>query len=237
MALLTKAQLLAELDAKLLDNVTGEITPTVHKALLRDIIESSAAGAGSEVRSRLQWHAVNGWVPVADTAVQYLIVGRSDSFASLQAALAAHLTAGGNENYLAGIPAFVSTRLSSYASIGGANTSGNDAPLADLWPVGGDPPFVWLCSPAPFDRLERSRANVSTRQDNAATNTILESMVSFGRLPYRIDIDGAEYEVGRYRSQLARPVDDAATPLEAAFRVQYRYAPAPPEVPVITQVL
>ena len=166
-----------------------------------------------------------------DAITQFLIVTRTDSFANLQAALVAHLTAGGNENYLAGIPAFVSTRLTSYASIGGGNTSGNDAPLADLWPLAGDPPFVWFASPSPFERLERSRANVSTRQDNAATNTLLESMVSFGRLPYRIDIDGAEYEVGRYRTMLARPVDVAATPLEAAFRVQYRYAPAPPEVP------
>ena len=236
MAILTKAALLAELDAKLIDNDTGAITPTVHKALLRDIIDSSAAGAGSAVRSRLQWHVIDGWVPVSDAITQFLIVTRTDSFANLQAALVAHLTAGGNENYLAGIPAFVSTRLTSYASIGGGNTSGNDAPLADLWPLAGDPPFVWFASPSPFERLERSRANVSTRQDNAATNTLLESMVSFGRLPYRIDIDGAEYEVGRYRTMLARPVDVAATPLEAAFRVQYRYAPAPPEVPVVTQV-
>ena len=77
---------------------------------------------------------------------------------------------------------------------------------------------------------------MSTRQDNAGTNTELEAMVSFGRLPYEITIDDAEYEVGRYRTQLDRPVDDVATPNEAAWRVQYRYAPAPAEVPVVEKV-
>ena len=237
MAILTKAALLAELDVKLPANNTGAITPAEHKALLRDIIDSSAAGAGSAVRSRLQWNAATGWTPVSDASDLYLVVNRADDFVALQAALVAHLTMGGSENYLPGVPAFVSTKLSSYASIGGANTSGNDADLAVLWPVGQPPPFVWLCSPQPAGWLTRSRANVSTRQDNAATGQLVESMVSFGRLPYTILIDDAAYECGRYRTMLDRPVDDPSTPLEAAFRIQYRYAAPPPELPVVTQVL
>ena len=237
MAILAKAALLAELDVKLPANNTGAITPAEHKALLRDIIDSSAAGAGSPVRNRLQWDPTNGWTPVSDASVQYLIINRSDTFISLQEAIKAHLTLGGNENVIANPAAFVSTRLNSYASIGGINTSGNDAMLDDLWPLGQDAPFAWLCSPAPAAWLERSRANVSTRVDNTGTGTVTESMVSFGRLPYQITIDDAVYECGRYRSQLDRPVDAQATPLEAAFRIQYRFAPPPPEAPVVEQIL
>ena len=237
MAIKSKADLRVDITAAIHANATGAITPAVHHALLTDIIDSSAAGAGSPARDRLKWHPADGWVPVSDTQVQYLVVTRLDTFATLQAALVALLTAGGNEGAYPGVPAFVSTRLSSYASIGGANTSGNDALLSDLWPLGATAPFVWLLTPSPFDLLGRSRANISTRQDNAATNTILESMVSFGRLPYTVDVNGAAYEVGRYRTMLDRPVDDPATPDEAAFRVQYRYAPAPAGVPTVTQVV
>ncbi len=238
MALLTKAALLSELDVKLPANNTGAITPAEHKALLRDIIDSSAAGIGSAVRSRLQFHPLDGWVPVSDVTTMYLIVNRSDSFANLAAAIVAHLTAGGSSNAFPNLPALVEKpRTGSYATIGGANTSGLDAMLDDLWPLNADPPFVWLCSPAAFGWLERSRANISTRVDNTGAGAILEDDVSFGRVPYEILIDDTHYEVGRYRTQLARPVDVPATDGEAAFRVQYRYSPAPARVPVVTQVV
>ena len=62
-------------------------------------------------------------------------------------------------------------------------------------------------------------------------------MASFGRLPYLVDIDGTPFDVGRYRTSLARPVDAQATPDEAALRYQYRFAPPPPETPSVTKII
>ena len=237
MALLTKSALLAAVGAKLADNDTGAITPVVHRSLLTDIVESSAAGSGSEVLDRLQWHSVTGWTPTSAVQTQYLVATRADDFGTLRRTIVQALTAGGSEADLPNIPAFVSTRLGSYLSLGGVSTGGNDALLADLWPIGGDPPWVWLVTPAAFQYLERSRVNVSTRRNNANLDPQLEPLARFGAVNYTIVINGTPFLVGRYRTMLARPVDDPAAPDEAALRFQYRYAAPPAAAPVVEQVL
>ena len=52
----------------------------------------------------------------------------------------------------------------------------------------------------------------------------------------RLEIDGVPYEVGRYRTSLARPVDAQATPNEAALRFEYRFAAPDPETPTVTRL-
>ena len=84
---------------------------------------------------------------------QYLVVTRSDDFPTLQSALVGLLTLGGREAAQPAIPAYVTTRFFSVATIGGVNTSENDALLSDLWPTGEQPPFVWLVTPEAFSRL------------------------------------------------------------------------------------
>ena len=210
----------------------------MHASFLDDAVDSLVPSVGgSAVLDRLQWNATDGWAPVSAVTTQYLVVTRVDDFPTLQEALVALLTLGGNEDAFPNIPAFVSIRLSSYASIGGANTSGNDANLTDLWPLGQSAPFVWLVTPKAFGWLDRSRVNVSTRVDNTNTDPHLESLASFGRLPYLVDIDGTPFEIGRYRTSLARPVDAQATPDEAALRYIYKYAPPPSVTPSVTKII
>lgn len=236
MSIFTKTQLLAEVTAKITDNVTGAITAPSHAALLRDIIDSSAAGAGSDVLDRLQWHPTTGWTPTSPVQTQYLIATAVDDFDTLRRAIVQALTAGGSEADLPGIPAFVSTRLGSYLSLGGANTGGNDALLDDLWPVGSNPPFVWLVTPTAFRYLSRSRVNVSTRRNNSNLDPQLEPLAVFGATAYTIVINETPYDVGRYRTQLARPIDDQASPDEAALRFQYRFSAPAPAAPVVEQI-
>ena len=116
------------------------------------------------------------------------------------------------------------------------NTRGLDALLSDLWPTGHGAPFVWLVSPQAFSWLQRSRVTVSTRVDNSGAGTLVEGNVRFGRLPYRVEIDGVPFEVGRYRTSLARPVDASATPDEAALRFEYGYAAPMAESPTVTRL-
>ena len=237
MAIRTSAELKALILSVFTDNNAGDIIPDDARGFLDDAVDSLVpAHGGSAARNRLQWNATTGWTPVSEVSTQYLVVTRTDDFPTLESALVALLTLGGSEDAFPAIPAFVSSRLSSYASIGGDNTSGNDAQLSDLWPSGQLAPFVWLVTPKAFGWLDRSRVNVSTRVDNTNADPHLESMASFGRLPYLVDIDGTPFEVGRYRTSLARPVDAQATPDEAALRYQYRYAPPPPESPSVTKV-
>ena len=235
MALFTKAALLAELNAKLVDNDTGLITPSVHKALLRDIIDSSAAGAGSDILPRLKWHPTSGWTPVSDTETQYLIVTRTDDFNVLRRALVQALTAGGSDVDLPNIPAFVSSRLSSYIVLGGPNTNGNDALIGDMWPAGEAPPFFWLCSPTAQGWLERSRVTVWTTTDNSGAGRLEEDQAVIGRLPYTILINGVPFDCGRYLTQLQRPVDTVAG--QAALRFRWRYSEPPAGAHVVEQVL
>ena len=235
MSILTKTALLAELNAKLPDNDTGAIVPSQHRALLKDVIDSSAAGAGSDVLDRLQWHP-SGWTAVSDVQTQYLIATRSEDYGTLSAALIRALTAGGSEVDLPTLPGFVSTRLGSYLTLGGTATGGNDALLSDLWPVGSDAPYIWLATPTAYRLLSRSRVNVSTRRNNANLDPELEPLQSFGAVNYTIEINAVPYLVGRYHTQLQRPVDDPAAPDEAALRFQFRYSAPPPAAPVITQV-
>ena len=237
MAIRTPAELKALIVAAFTDNDTGDIIPIDARGFLDDAVDSFVPGhGGSPALDRLQWKPATGWTPVSDVTTQFFIVTRSDDFPTLKQALTALLTAGGSEGAFPAVPAFVSTRLNSYISIGGVNTSGNDALLSDLWPPSERPPFVWLVTPEAFTRLQRSRVNVTTRVDNTGAGTFTESMVSFGRLPYRVEIDGTPFEIGRYRTSLARPVDDPSTPNEAALRFQYRYAAPPPESPTVTQL-
>ena len=116
------------------------------------------------------------------------------------------------------------------------NTRGLDALLSDLWPPGEQPPFVWLVTPQAFSWLQRSRVTVSTRVDNSGAGTEVEAGVRFGRLPYRVSVDGVPYEIGRYRTSLARPVDAQATPDEAALRFEYGYAAPMAETPTVTRL-
>ena len=237
MATRTKAELEAALAAGLAANNTGAITPSVHRALLQDILDSGPNGiAGSDVLTGVQWVDGLGWQAVSDVQTQYLAVTAVDDFDTLRRALVQHLTAGGNENELANIPAFISIRTSSYISVGGAATSGRDANLADLWPLNADAPFVWLLSPVRYGWLDRGRVNVSTRVDNANADPHLEPLQRFGATAYRITINGVPYDVGRYHTGLARPVDVIATPNEAALRFQYRFSAAPAGAHVVEQI-
>ena len=237
MATRTKADLEAKILERIADNDVGAISPGVHRVVLQDLLDSGPIGiAGSPVLTGIQWVDGLGWQAVSDEQTQYLAVTRTDSFDVLRRALVQHLTAGGNENALPNIPAFISIRTSSYISIGGAATSGNDANLSDLWPLGAAAPFVWLLSPVRYGWLDRGRVNVSTRVDNSGAGTLIEPLQRFGATAYRITINGVPYDVGRYHTGLDRPVDVIATPNEAALRFQYRYAPPPAGAHVVEQI-
>ena len=93
-----------------------------------------------------------------------------------------------------------------------------------------------VVTPEAYGWLQRSRVTVSTRSDNSGAGTEVEAGVRFGRLPYRCQIDGTPYEVGRYRTSLARPVDASSTPNEAALRYEYGYAAPDPETPTVTRL-
>ena len=116
------------------------------------------------------------------------------------------------------------------------NTRGNNALLSDLWPTGDRAPFVWLVTPTAFSWLQRSRISISTVVDNRGEGIEVEAGVRFGRVPYRVEIDGVPFEVGRYRTSLARPVDASATPDEAALRFEYSYAAPMAETPTVTRL-
>ena len=238
MAIKTPEQLKIDILAAFSDNDLGEILPADARGFLDDAVDSLVpAHGGSAALDRLQWNATTGvFSPVSDVSTQYLVVTSSDDFQTLQAALIALLTLGENEGAFPAIPAFVSTRLLSHATIGGVDTGGNDALLSDLWPTGERPPFVWLVTPEAFSWLQRSRVTVSTRVDNSGAGTLVEAGVRFGRLPYRVSVDGVPYEIGRYRTSLARPVDASSTPDEAALRYEYRFAAPDPETPTVTRL-
>ena len=237
MPIKTPAELKALILAAFTDNDTGDILPAAARGFFDDAVDSLVpASGGSDALDRLQWNSATGWTPVSAVSTQYLAVTRSDDFQTLQAALVGLLTLGGNEAALPAVPALVTTRFFSQATIGGVNTSGNDALLSDIWPVGERPPFVWLVTPTAFGWLNRSRVTVSTRVDNRGAGTLVESNARFGRLPYRVSVDGVPYEVGRYRTSLARPVDAQATPNEAALRFEYRFAAPDPETPTVTRL-
>ena len=161
---------------------------------------------------------------------------RADDFSTLRLALVRHLTAGGSENDLPSVPAFVSTHLGSYISLGGTDTGGLDASLDVMWPRGEEPPFIWLATPTRYQRLGRSRVNCSTRRNNFNLDPQLEPLVHFGAVAWTIVVNGVPYLCGRYRTSLPRPVDDPANQNESALRFQFRYASPPPAPPVVTQV-
>ena len=75
-------------------------------------------------------------------------------------------------------------------------------------------------TPEAFSWLQRSRISISTVVDNRSEGIEVESNVRFGRLPYRVEIDGTPFEVGRYRTSLARPVDAQATPDEGGAAIR-----------------
>ena len=234
----TSAEIEHIVNTGVVQNDTGDITAAAIRSIIMDVVDSGPIGMpGNDARTALKWLDSSGWTPVSDTTTQYLIVTRTDAYATLAAALVAHLTAGGSENALPAIPAFVSARFSSYASIGGVDTGGNDALLSDLWPAGAAAPFVWLVTPTAHDWLERSRVNVSVRPDNTGAGTLLEPLAHFGRLPYTVMIDGAQFDIGRYHTMLDRPADLQASPNQAALRFQYQYEARPAAVPTVTQVL
>ena len=235
MARLTKTQLEQLIDSRLVVNSSGDITPDVHRGILQDLFDSSPAGIGSAELNEISWTSA-GWTPVSSVSTQYLIATAADDFDTLQRSLVQALTAGGNEVDLPNIPAFISTRLGSYLSLGGTATGGNDALLDDLWPVGSNPPWIWLLTPTRYEWLERSRVNVSTRRNNSNLDPQLEPLARFGAVAYTITINGIPYEVGRYRTSLARPVDDPANPDQAALRFQYRFSAPPPGAHVVNQV-
>ena len=236
MAIRTPTELKALIDSMFADNSAGTITPAIAREYLTDGVDSYfPATGGSDVLDEIIWTS-SGWTPVSSVSTQYLIATAADDFNTLQRALIQALTAGGNEVDLPSIPAFVSARLSSYLTLGGTATGGNDALLDDLWPVGANPPFIWLVTPTRYDWLGRSRVNASTRRNNFNLDPQLESMAMFGAVAYTITINGIPYEVGRYRTSLARPVDDPANPDQAALRFQYRYSEPPPGAHVVTQV-
>ena len=130
----------------------------------------------------------------------------------------------------------MTSRFSSYLTLGGTETNGSDALLADLWPIGDDPPFIWLITPVRYGWIGRARVNVQTRRNNANLDEEREDMAVFGVLPYTLTINDVPFDVGRYRTSLARPVDDPDAMNEATLRFLYRYAGAPPAVPVVTRV-
>ena len=236
MAIRTPAELKAAVAAMFADNNAGDITPADARTFLDDSIDSVVpATGGSDVLNEIVWTSA-GWTPASSVSTQYLIATSADDFDTLQRSLIQALTAGGNEVDLPNIPAFVSARLSSYLTLGGTATGGNDALLDDLWPLGANPPWIWLVTPTRYDWLGRSRVNASTRRNNANLDPQLESMAMFGAVAYTIVINGIPYDVGRYRTSLARPVDDPANTDQAALRFQYRYSPPPPGAHVVTQV-
>ena len=237
MAIKTPAELKALIVAAFTDNDTGDILPAAARGFFDDAVDSLVpASGGSDALDRLQWNSATGWTPVSAVSVQYLVVTRSDDFQTLQAALVGLLTLGGNEAAQPNIPAFVTTRFFTLAVVGGVNTRGNDALLSDLWPTGERPPFVWLVTPHAFSWLQRSRVTISTVVDNRSEGIEVESNIRFGRLPYRVEIDGVPFEVGRYRTSLARPVDASATPDEAALRYEYAFSAPDPETPTVTRL-
>ena len=235
MARRSKAELEQQINTAIVQNDTGAITADVLRGIMQDILDSSPAGVGSDVLNEISWTSA-GWTPVSSNATQYLIATSKVDFDTLQRSLIQALTAGGSEVDLPNIPAFVSTRLNSYLSLGGTATGGNDALLDDLWPLGTNPPLIWLVTPTRFEWLDRSRVNVSTRRNNFNLDPQLESLASFGRLPYTITINGIPYDVGRYRTSLARPVEDPANLGQAALRFQYRYSAPPPGAHIVNQV-
>ena len=238
MARLTRAQIEADINARIVMNDTGAIDDVVLRSILMNIVDSGIVGVpGSNARSALKWIPASGWTPVSDTTVQYLAITREDDWPILQAALVAHFTLGGNENYIPNPPSWVSLRLSSYQSLGGAATGGVDALLTDMWPVGSLAPFIWLITPTAHGWLDRSRVTVSTRVNNAGDGAMVETEAHFGRLPYTVDVNGVQFDVGRYRTSLPRPVNEQATPDEAALRFIYKYAPAPAVSPVVNQIV
>ena len=237
MAIRTPAELKARILATYTDNDTGDIIPIDARGFLDDAVDSFVPGhGGSAALDTLQWNSATGWTPVSAVSTQYLAVTAADDFTTLKKALVGLLTLGGNEAAQPAIPAYVTTRFFSLATIGGVNTSGNDALLSDLWPTGEQPPFVWLVTPEAYGWLQRSRVTVSTRVDNRGAGTKVESDVRFGRLPYRVEVDGVPFSVGRYRTSLARPVDVADTPNEAALRYELGYAAPDPETPTVTRL-
>ena len=237
MAIKTPAELKALILSAFTDNDSGDIIPADARGFLDDAVDSLVpAHGGSAALDRLQWDTTTGqFAPVSAVDTQYLVVTSSDDFVTLQRALVGLLTLGGNEAALP-VPAYVTTRFFSLAVVGGVNTRGNDALLSDIWPPGEQPPFVWLVTPQAFSWLKRSRVTVSTRVDNSGAGTLVESNVRFGRLPYRVEIDGTPFEVGRYRTSLARPVDAQATPDEAALRYEYGYSAPDLESPTVTRL-
>ena len=237
MAIKTPAELKALIISAFTDNDTGDILPIAARGFLDDAVDSLVpAHGGSSVLDRLQWNATTGrFEPVSAVDTQYLVVTARDDFVTLQRALVGLLTLGGNEAAQPAIPAYVTTRFFSLATIGGVNTSGNDALLSDIWPPGEQPPFVWLVTPQAFSWLRRSRVTVSTRVNNSS-GTLVEADVRFGRLPYRVEVDGVPFEVGRYRTSLARPVDAADTPDQAALRFEYGFAAPQAETPTVTRL-
>ena len=237
MAIRTPEELKALIRATYTDNDSGDILPADARGFFDDAVDSLVpAAGGSAALDRLQWNSATGWTPVSEVSTQYLVVTRTDDFTTLKKALVGLLTMGGNEAALPNVPAYLTSRFFSLAIVGGVNTRGNDALLSDLWPTGERPPFVWLATPEAYGWLQRSRVTVSTVVDNRGEGIEVESNVRFGRLPYRVEIDGVPYEIGRYRTSLARPVDASSTPNEAALRYEYRYAAPDPETPTVTQL-
>ena len=238
MAIKTPAELKALILAAFTDNDEGAIIPADARGFFDDAVDSLVpAHGGSAALDRLQWNATTGvFSPVSAVDTQYLVVTAADDFTTLKKALVGLLTMGGNEAALPAVPAYLTSRFFSLAIVGGVNTRGLDALLSDLWPSGDRAPFVWLVTPTAFGWLQRSRVTISTRVDNSGAGTEVEAGVRFGRLPYRVSIDGVPYEIGRYRTSLARPVDAQATPDEAALRYEYRYAAPDPETPTVTRL-
>ena len=237
MAIKTPAELKALILAAFTDNDTGDILPADARGFFDDAVDSLVpASGGSDALDRLQWNSATGWTPVSAVSTQYLVVTAADDFTTLKKALVGLLTMGGNEAAQPAIPAYVTTRFFTLAVVGGVNTRGNDALLSDLWPTGDRAPFVWLVTPTAFGWLQRSRVTISTVVDNRSEGIEVESNVRFGRVPYRVEIDGVPFEVGRYRTSLARPVDVADTPNEAALRYELGYASPDPETPTVTRL-
>ena len=207
MAIRTPEELKALIVQAFSDNDTGDIIPIDARGFLDDAVDSLvSAHGGSAALDTLQWNSATGWTPVSAVDTQYLVVTRSDDFVTLKQALVGLLTLGGNEAAQPAIPAYVTTRFFSLATIGGVNTRGLDALLSDLWPTG-DRCAVCLASDAGSVRLAatQSRVTVSTRVDNSGAGTEVEAGVRFGRLPYRVEIDGVPFEVGRYRTSSGAP--------------------------------
>ena len=237
MAIRTPAELKARILATYTDNDTGDILPIDARGFLDDAVDSFVPGhGGSPALDRLQWNSATGWTPVSDVTTQYLVANTQTTFDRLQTSLVRALTVGGSNVEIPDLPAFVSSRLSSYLVIGGPNTNGVDASLDEMWPVGQPPPFFWLATPTAYDRLERSRVTCWTTVDNMAAGMVEEDMRVIGRLPYSLLINGVPYELGRYLTSLARPVDVPATMGQAALRFRYRYAEPPPGAHEVEQV-